>query len=111
MLSLAELTARTAHTGSVVWLGIRPGRHAEVRSLPSVWIGPGGLQGDHRARPGKRAVSLIQAEHLTVISALSGAPEVTFEMLRRNIAVSGLNLAAMRGRSVRIGTCELSIAG
>jgi MOSC domain-containing protein YiiM len=34
-----------------------------------------GLNGDH-GRPGKRAVTLIQAEHLPVIAALAGLDHV-----------------------------------
>jgi MOSC domain-containing protein YiiM len=34
-----------------------------------------GLDGDH-GRPGKRAVTLIQAEHLPVIAALAGLDRV-----------------------------------
>ncbi|WP_432254271.1 MOSC domain-containing protein [Limimaricola sp. AA108-03] len=65
-----------------------------------------GLAGDH-ARPGKRAVTLIQAEHLPVIAALSGHDALAPETLRRNIVVSGLNLTAARHRLLRVGTALL----
>ncbi|WP_341213654.1 MOSC domain-containing protein [uncultured Limimaricola sp.] len=65
-----------------------------------------GLAGDH-ARPGKRAVTLIQAEHLPVIAALSGHGAVSPEALRRNIVVSGVNLTAARHRDLRLGTAVL----
>ena len=65
-----------------------------------------GLSGDH-ARPGKRAVTLIQAEHLPVIAALSGLDAVAPETLRRNIVVSGVNLTAARHRLLRVGGAVL----
>jgi len=67
-----------------------------------------GLAGDH-ARPGKRAVTLIQAEHLPVIAALVGAGAIAPETLRRNIIVSDLNLIAARHRSLRVGSALLRI--
>ncbi len=69
-------------------------------------IDAAGLAGDH-ARPGKRAVTLIQAEHLPVIAALSGLDRVAPETLRRNILISGLNLTAARHRLVRLGSAVL----
>ncbi|WP_242652191.1 MOSC domain-containing protein [Limimaricola pyoseonensis] len=65
-----------------------------------------GLVGDH-ARPGKRAATLIQAEHLPVIAALSGHARVAPETLRRNLLISGLNLTAARHRLLRVGTAVL----
>jgi len=64
-----------------------------------------GLTGDH-ARPGvrnARQVTLIQWEHLAVISTLMGrAAEqpVTPEELRRNLVISGINLFSLKGRLI-----------
>ncbi len=69
-----------------------------------------GLDGDH-ARPGKRALTLVLAEHLPVVAALCGREEVSPALLRRNIVVSRLNLAAMRGRRLRIGTALIEVTG
>jgi MOSC domain-containing protein YiiM len=60
---------------------------------------------------GKRQVSLIQAEHLPVIAALSGATVVAPELLRRNLVVSGINLLALRSTRFRIGDTLLEGSG
>ena len=64
----------------------------------------GGLAGDRYAGgSGKRGVTLIQAEHLPVIAALSGHAEVAPATLRRNLMISGIPLIALKGRRFRIG--------
>jgi MOSC domain-containing protein YiiM len=110
MESIASLTSRHARIGRVEWIGLRPARLEPVSSVPEVEATPAGLGGDH-GRPGKRAVTLIQAEHLPVVAALAGHSDVAPETLRRNLVVSGINLAALRGREVRIGAAVLRITG
>ncbi|MEM1298395.1 MAG: MOSC domain-containing protein [Pseudomonadota bacterium] len=79
-------------------------------ALETVEISLTGLEGDRRATAGKRAVSLIQAEHLPVISDLAGA-EAPPEALRRNLVVAGVNLLALRKAEFRIGTAILRGTG
>ena len=75
-----------------------------------------GLTGDH-SRPGSRnarQVTLIQWEHLAVISALMGRPAeqpISAPELRRNIAVAGINLFSLKGRRFRIGQALLETTG
>lgn len=109
MRSLRELMETHVRDGRVAWIGVRPARRAPPLAVDVVEIGPEGLAGDHAA-PGKRAVTLIQAEHLAVIAALCDGP-VTPMALRRNLLVSGINLAALRGREVRVGDAVLWIEG
>ncbi|HSO48180.1 MAG TPA: MOSC domain-containing protein [Rhizobiaceae bacterium] len=104
---IADLIARFPREGRVAFIGVRPERRAPVARLESVFIGKGGLVGDHRDKPGARAVTLIQAEHLAAIAALAGLESVDPADLRRNIAVSGISLAALRGRRFRIGSAVL----
>ena len=83
-----------------------------VRSVQSARVEADGLVGDHRARPGKRAVTLVQAEHLPTIAALLGHPDaIAPERLRRNIVVAGLNVLALRDVTFRVGTALLKGAG
>lgn len=110
MESIATLTARHARQGRVEWIGLRPERLARMTPVESVEITEDGLTGDH-GRPGKRAVTLIQAEHLPVIAALAGLDKVAPDVLRRNVVVSRINLGALRGRDVRIGAARLTIVG
>ena len=107
---LRALMARHRRDGRVVWLGLRPARRAPMVAVERAEIGPAGLDGDRHPSPGKRAVTLIQAEHLPVIGALCGV-EATPERLRRNVVVAGINLAALRGRRVALGGAVLRIEG
>ena len=108
---LDRLVARFAASGRVRWIGVRPDRRAPVRAVAAATVRLHGLDGDRRTTPGKRAVTLIQAEHLPVIAALSGLEAVAPEALRRNIAVSGINLLALRKAVFRIGTATLRGTG
>jgi MOSC domain-containing protein YiiM len=107
--ALRELMARQVRTGRVDWIGLRPARRAAMVAVEGAEIGTDGLVGDH-ARPGKRAVTLIQAEHLPVIGAMCDAT-ATPDALRRNLVVSGINLATLRGREVAAGSARLRIVG
>ena len=108
---LDRLFASFAADGRVRWIGLRTGRRAPVLSVNTAAVRPEGLAGDRHASPGKRAVTLIQWEHLPVIAALAGLEEVTPEMLRRNLAVSGINLLGLRKATFRIGTATLRGTG
>ncbi|TNF17750.1 MAG: sulfurase [Rhodobacteraceae bacterium] len=110
MRPLAELIRRNAHPGRLVWIGLRPDRRAAMEALAAGRIGPGGLEGD-RARKGKRAVTLVQAEHLAVIGAFLGRGPVAPEVLRRNLVIAGINLVGLRGRAVGLGGAVLRITG
>ncbi|KUF11555.1 MOSC domain-containing protein [Pseudoponticoccus marisrubri] len=110
MRSLAELRQSFAGPGRVTWIGLRPARKQPPVAVESAVVDEDGLQGDH-GRPGKRAVTLIQAEHLPVVASLCGREIVTPEMLRRNIVVAGLNLSALRDTRVQIGGVILHITG
>lgn len=108
MRSLAELIARHAQDGRLDWIGVRPARQDAMEPRTSAEVGPAGIEGDH-ARPGPRALTLIQAEHLAVIGALLGGGAVAPGLLRRNLVVAGINLAALKGRRLGIGSCVVRI--
>ena len=110
METLASLTARFPRPGRITWIGLRPARRSAMQAVDRAQAALSGLAGDH-ARAGRRAVTLIQAEHLPVIAALADLREVPPETLRRNLVVSGLNLSATRGRVLAIGAARLRVTG
>jgi MOSC domain-containing protein YiiM len=109
--ALSGLRSTFPRTGRVEWIGLRPGRRAALASVPSAQALAGtGLDGDH-ARGGRRAVTLIQHEHLAVVAALAGRPGLEPSVLRRNVCVSGINLLALRDARFRMGGLLLEGTG
>lgn len=110
MERLSDLIRRVAQPGTVIWIGVRSARRAEMSVVESARIDANGLVGDH-ARPGKRAISLIQAEHLAAIGSYLGRPPVQAHLLRRNLLIEGINLASLKGRELQVGTARVRITG
>jgi MOSC domain-containing protein YiiM len=106
---LGRLMAALPRPGRVEWIGLRPARGQVMHEVAEVEAVTGkGLVGDRYASgSGKRGVTLIQAEHLPVIAALSGHDSVPASLLRRNLVVSGLPLVALKERRFRIGDVVL----
>lgn len=91
--------------GRVEWIGIRPERRGAVSVVETVEVSETqGLIGDHYSgQSGNRHVTLIQAEHLPVVAALTGRASLDPALLRRNLVVSGINLLALKEHQVQIG--------
>jgi len=102
---------RQARDGWIAWIGLRPGRREDVKAVESVEITRDGLVGDHWIRGGPRAVTLMQWEHLPVIGAFLGRDAPAPELLRRNIAIAGINLMGLRRRTFQIGEVVLRGTG
>lgn len=102
---LYRLMARFPRGGSVQWIGLRPARAVPMQAVDSVEAEAGkGLHGDHYAGgSGKRGITLVQAEHLPVIAALSGHNAIAPATLRRNLVVAGIPLIALKSHRFRIG--------
>lgn len=111
---LARLLDAPMRPGRVVWIGLRPVRRAPMQPVDEATLDSGqGLIGDHYSSRtgGARHITLIQSEHLAAIAAHLGLDTVSPEPLRRNIVVSGINLAALKGRRFRLGTAMLEATG
>jgi MOSC domain-containing protein YiiM len=108
---LNALLARFPRTGRLEWIGLRPARREPVTPVQRARALAGrGLEGDHvTASASKRHITLIQWEHLDVIARFAGKDSVDPALLRRNLAVSGINLLALRRATFRIG--EVVLAG
>ncbi len=103
--------AHVPQVGTLLWIGVRPRYRAAVQRLDCVTAHAGGtLQGDH-ARAGKRAVTLIQAEHLDVVARLLSRDGLAPELLRRNLVVQGINLVALKRSTFSIGAVVLEGTG
>lgn len=107
MSDLRQLSRQFPHAGRLQAIVLRPARDAPALSVARAlaWVDRG-LQGDRsaeraarapaRAGGGKRQVTLLQAEHLPLVVAWAGLPQVDATLLRRNLVVAGLNLVAAR---------------
>ncbi|HVR51261.1 MAG TPA: MOSC domain-containing protein [Pseudorhodoferax sp.] len=105
MSDLRQLSRQFPHAGRLQAIVLRPARDAPALSVARALAWPDrGLQGDRgaeraapaRAGGGKRQVTLLQAEHLPLVAAWAGLPQVDATLLRRNLVVAGLNLVAAR---------------
>ncbi len=111
---LRELLGRCEPQGCVEFIGIAQASRGSIQKQASVRIVIGGIEGDHHCRPAgnsKRQVTLIQAEHLPVVAALLGVSSLDPTLLRRNIVLSGINLAALKYQTFQIGTAVLRGTG
>lgn len=111
---LARLMTAPVRSAAVVWLGIRPQRHAPMTMPPVLSLVAGrGIDGDRykTTRNGGRQVTLIAEEDLTAIAGFLGLNRVAPETVRRNIVTRGVNLIALKDRRFRLGTALLEGAG
>lgn len=108
MQNIKDLFSVFPRPGRVEWLGIRPERRGPVVVVDSVEASAdAGLLGDHYSgQSGNRHVTLIQAEHLPAVAALTGRAELDPALLRRNVVLSGLNLLALKDQTVQVGDPE-----
>lgn len=99
----------------VEWIGISPGYRQPIEPRDEVTVAVGtGVDGDYHSKKkpgGERQVTLIQAEHFTVIAANTGRDSVSPESFRRNIVMRGIELNSLIGHRFRIGEALLEGTG
>lgn len=110
--SIKDLLQTLPQTGRLEWLAIRPARRASMQVLAQAELNAQGIVGDrYQGSSGKRAVTLIQAEHLAAMASLLHRENMDPELLRRNLVISGINLLALKDKHFRLGTAELEMTG
>ncbi len=89
--------------GRIERIGTRPVKRGDVVEVQT-WDLDGGQ--DHARHRETRAVTLIQAEHIPIIQSLI---HTDFDplSLRRNLIVSGINLASLRWSTFAVGEVVL----
>ena len=100
--------------GNVEWIGVRTKKNADLSVVESIKVEKGtGLVGDHfkGTLSGKREVTLIQKEHLNVISNILGGKTINPKLTRRNIVISGINLLSLKNQQFKVGSAILETTG
>ncbi len=110
--SIPDLVNKFPNAGEVVWIGVRPERGVAMVQVNEVMADQRhGLIGDrYHGSSGKRQITLIQWEHLAVLASLVGRT-VSPDLLRRNIAIKGINLLALKNQQFQIGDALLQYTG
>ncbi len=101
-------------SGRVLWIGVRPGRREPVVAVDAVQAIAGrGLAGDRMTqRPHRvRQITVIAQEAIDDVARRLGLPPIDPAVLRRNVVVSGIDLAVARGQRLRLGEVWLDVTG
>lgn len=123
-ITLRHLTQQFSQAGTLQNIYLRPARGAPcISTQQAEAVAKKGLVGDRtHSTPSSnplgsnRQITLIQAEHIAVISALTGKP-VDAAKLKRNLVVAGINLLAAKTlfkdqpMQLTIGDVVLQITG
>jgi len=111
---VTELKQHFANHGTVEWLGVRTQKGIPITEKSSVnAVTDRGLEGDKAGlrAGGKRQVTLMQAEYMQVMKSLLPELDLTMADMRRNIAISGVNLNALKDCTIQLGQAKLEITG
>ncbi|MBX2874602.1 MAG: MOSC domain-containing protein [Saprospiraceae bacterium] len=112
-MTIKDLINTLPQTGTVSWIGIRPGKRMAMEQVDEVEVSvEEGLVGDHyTGRSKKRQVTLIQHEHLQAVATLLSKDQIDPALTRRNIVISGINLQALQDQRFQIGEAVLETTG
>ena len=103
-MTIKDLKQSMPQQGTIEAITMRPARKAPIEHADQVEIAlEAGIIGDYYSKQGgNRMITLLQQEHLSVVSGILNK-EVTHEMVRRNILISGVNLKALQDARFRLG--------
>lgn len=113
MSNMQKLLANLPQVGKVEWIGLREVKRQDLKVVDQVRLSTAsGLIGDRYAgKKGKRQVTLIQKEHLIAVGGMLEQGEISPQLTRRNIVVSGLNLLALKDKKFQLGSAVLEMTG
>ncbi|WP_417850903.1 MOSC domain-containing protein [Thalassoglobus sp.] len=104
---LHQLLQTVPQVGKLEWIGLSSRSQSVIQPVKQVEVRVDtGLVGDYHSehKPGgERQVTMFQHEHLSVVAQLLNNREVKPELLRRNLVISGINLASLKKQRFRIG--------
>lgn len=108
-LEMKEILKTMPQVGVVQWIGLRPARREAINVVSEAVVGNQGLEGDRFDGPkdAPRMVTLIQKEHIDAVANILGRDSIDPALLRRNIVVSGINLAALKENNFFVGEVQL----
>ena len=112
--SFKKLMNTLPQQGKVEWIGLRPASKVPLNVVDAVVADTdSGLIGDRFAGKfsQKRQVTLIQSEHIETVKSILKNPNISPELMRRNIVVSGINLLALKEHKFKIGDAILEWTG
>lgn len=114
MKMMSELLETIPQVGRLEWIGLASTRLEPMTMPESAELVVGkGIVGEHHAkrRASKREVTIIQWEHLATVASIMHRDNVDPGLLRRNLAVSGINLLALKNATFQIGDVVLQGTG
>ena len=119
MLKVNTIKNNFASSGKVEWIGLRALSNSATTAKKALHVKSAeamqnhGLVGDKAGQKpgGNRQITLFQHEYLAVIASLLNKKSVQPVQLRRNIVVSGINLAILKGKQVKIHDAIIEITG
>lgn len=113
MQNIKDLFVNFPYAGTVEWISFRLEKRGEVSVVDEVSVSPeNGIEGDHyNGKNRKRQVTIIQQEHIEAVAKFLKKDKINPRLLRRNIAVSGINLLAFNDAEFAIGTARLKMTG
>lgn len=117
MKTIRDLQRPPHIEGRVEMIVVRGASRDPARRIESTTALAGiGLADDRLGKRGEadlstRQVTLIQAEHLSVIAQLARVAQVDPVSLRRNLVISGINLVALKNARLQVGGALLEVVG